>query len=54
LRGVAQFTFLKEVCRDEEGHRFLQIVGDLEADSFQSGKLTLAHLADDRSAWVGA
>ncbi|MBM3841167.1 MAG: hypothetical protein FJ398_25075 [Verrucomicrobia bacterium] len=54
LRGVAEFTFLKEVCRDEEGHRFLQIVGDLEADNFQSGKLTLAHLAEDRSAWVGA
>ena len=54
LRGVAEFTFLKEICRDEEGHRFFQIVGDLEADNFESGKLTLAHLADDRSAWVGA
>lgn len=53
LRGMAEFTFLKEVGRDEEGHRFFQIVGDLEADNFRNGKLTLAQLADDRSAWVG-
>ncbi|MBI4662243.1 MAG: hypothetical protein HY735_25775 [Verrucomicrobia bacterium] len=54
LRAVAEFTFLKEVCRDEEGHRFFQIVGDLEADNIESGKLTLAHLANERSAWIGA
>lgn len=54
LRGVGEFTFLKEVCRDEEGHRFFQVVGDLESDNFEDGKLTLAHLVDDHSAWVGA
>jgi serine/threonine protein kinase len=54
LRQVAAFTFLKQVCQDDEGHRFFQVVGDLEADNFGGEKLTLAHLVFDRSAWVGA
>lgn len=53
LRAVAPFTFLKEVARDEQDHRFFQIVGDLEADGVDDGRLTLAHLANDPAAWIG-
>lgn len=53
LRSVAAFTFLREIARDEEGHRFFQVVGDTEADAFEGTELTLAHLADDHSAWIG-
>lgn len=54
LRAVADVTFLKELCRDHEGHRFYQIVGDVEADRSGDGKLMLADLAKVRSAWIGA
>jgi len=54
LRDVAAFTSLKEVYRDPDGHRFFQIVGDLEADNFETGKLTLEHLAHEHTAWLGA
>src|SRR5262249_29851520 len=54
LREVAVFTFLKEVGRDDFGHRFYQIVGVLEADDCEGGKLSLDRLANDRSSWVGA
>ncbi len=54
LWQVAEFAFVKEFCRDEAGHRFFQIVGDLEADFHQGDKLTLKHLATDHSAWLGA
>lgn len=54
LWQVAEFTFVKEFCRDEAGHRFFQIVGDLEADFIEGEKLTLRHLATDHAAWVGA
>ncbi|HYV26482.1 MAG TPA: hypothetical protein VFA77_03050 [Candidatus Eisenbacteria bacterium] len=54
LRDVAAFTSLKEVYRDPDGHRFFQIVGDLEADNFETGKLTLEHLAHEHAAWLGA
>jgi len=54
LRQAAPFTFLKEAYRDADGHRFLQVVGDGEADDFQGDKLTLEHLANDHLAWLGA
>jgi serine/threonine protein kinase len=54
LRTVAQFTFLKEICHDDGGHRFYQIVGDLEADDCDGEKLTLLRLAVDHRSWVGA
>jgi serine/threonine protein kinase len=54
LGDTAPFTFLKRVHRDKLGHSFYQIVSDLEADPFQEGALTLAHVAEDHFAWVGA
>jgi len=54
LRPVASFTFLKQTHRDDEGHRYFQIVGDQEADDLDGEKLTLARLAYDHTAWVGA
>ena len=36
------------------GHRFLEIVSDLDADDFQDGKLTLANVHDDHLAWLGS
>jgi serine/threonine protein kinase len=53
LREISRFTFLRESGRDDQGHRFFQIVGDSEADDRQDEKLNLAHLATDRSTWVG-
>ncbi len=54
LWQVAEFTFVKELSRDEEGHRFFEIVGDLEADFFEGQKLTLRQLATDHTAWLGS
>lgn len=54
LRALASVTFLKETSRDDDGHRFFEIVGDLQADAFGEEKLTLARLAGDHRAWVGA
>jgi len=50
----ALFTFIKLVDRDPYGHRYYEIVSDLEADDFQDGKLTLANIHDDHLAWLGA
>jgi serine/threonine protein kinase len=50
----ARFTFLKQTCSDEHGHRFFQIVGDFEADGFQDGKLTLWDLRNDHFAWLSS
>ncbi len=50
----AQFTFLKQTDRDAQGRRFFNVVGDLEADTFQDeGKLHLWHLRNDHFAWLG-
>lgn len=54
LSDNALFTFLKESGRDPYGHRFFEVVTDLEADDFQDGKLTLWHLQDDHNAWLGS
>jgi hypothetical protein len=54
LRTVAAFTFLREALRDEEGNRFYEIVGDLEADYRGDERLILANLAADSKAWLGA
>ncbi|HOW67566.1 MAG TPA: hypothetical protein PK256_19990 [Verrucomicrobiota bacterium] len=50
---TSRLLFLKEIHRDEEGHRFYQVVGDLEADDVDNDKLTLWHLRDDHGAWIG-
>ncbi len=50
----ARFTFLKQVSSDEYGHRYFQIVGDVDADDFQEEKLTLWHLRNDHFAWLGS
>ena len=54
LSDSALFTFLKQSGRDPYGHRFFEIVPDLEADDFQDAKLTLWHLQDDHQAWLGS
>jgi serine/threonine protein kinase len=54
LLDSALFTFIKLADRDPYGHRFYEIVSDLEADDFQDGKLTLANIHDDHLAWIGA
>jgi serine/threonine protein kinase len=54
LSENALFTFLKESGRDPYGHRFFEVVPDLEADDFQDSKLTLWHLQDDHQAWLGS
>jgi len=54
LTQNALFTFLRETARDPLGHRYFEVTGDLEADDFQEGKLSLWHLQDDHMAWLGA
>lgn len=54
LRAVAHFTFLKAMAQDLAGHRFYQVVGDMEADLINDERLTLARLAGDHTAWLGA
>ena len=54
LSDNALFTFLKLLGRDPYGHRFFEIVSDIEADDFQDAKLTLWHLQDDHQAWLGS
>jgi len=53
LMDDAQFTFVKQACSDEQGHRYFHIVGDSEADVYQDGKLTLWQLRNDHFAWLG-
>ena len=54
LTENALFTFLKQAGRDPYGHRFFEVVTDLEADDYQESKLTLWHLQDDHNAWLGS
>jgi len=54
LPDSGQLIFLKQSHCDEQGHRHFHIVGDLEADDFQDGKLTLGQLQNDHFAWLGA
>src|SRR5688572_11964570 len=54
LSDNALFTFVKEASRDPYGHRFFEVVPDMEADDFQDAKLTLWHLQDDHNAWLGS
>jgi serine/threonine protein kinase len=54
LMDDARFTFLKRAHSDDQGHKYFQIVGDVEADSFEDGKLTLWHLRNDHFAWLGS
>jgi hypothetical protein len=53
FRQIAPFTFLKQISSDTEGHRFYEIVGDLEADIYLEERLTLDRLASDPTAWLG-
>ncbi len=52
LRETAVFTFLKEAHRDGQGHRYYEVVGDLEADFLGEDRLTLQSVANDPVAWV--
>lgn len=54
LREAALFLFVKKTHQDAWGHRFYQIVPDLEADFTADQPLTLSALAGDRGAWLGA
>lgn len=54
LSDNALFTFVRQAHRDAYGHRFFEVVSDLEADDYQDSKLTLWHLQDDHLAWLGA
>lgn len=54
LADTALFTFMRLASRDPYGHRFYEIVSDLEADDYLDGKLTLANLHDDHLAWLGS
>jgi serine/threonine protein kinase len=53
FRHIAPFTFLKQISADTEGHRFYEVVGDLEADFYLEERLTLDRLASDPMAWLG-
>ncbi len=52
LGEEAECAFVREVGRDAAGHRQFHLCGDLEADDFLSGKLTLWHLREDHLAWM--
>lgn len=54
LGDNAPFTFLTLTHCEETGHRFYHVVGDLEADDYEGGKLTALHLQEDHFAWIGA
>jgi hypothetical protein len=54
LMDDARFTFLKRAHSDDQGHSYFEIVGDVEADGFEDGKLTLWHLRHDHFAWLGS
>ena len=51
LGSTAELTYLREVSQDEEGHRFYQVVDELEADARNGARLNLGHLRDDPHAW---
>jgi hypothetical protein len=53
FRHIAPFTFLKQISSDTDGHRFYEIVGDLEADVYLEERLTLDRMAIDPMAWLG-
>jgi serine/threonine protein kinase len=48
----ASLTCLRETGQDSEGHRFFEIVGDLDADQYQGDKLSVRHLRQDHFAWL--
>lgn len=54
MREHALFLFVKQTSHDEFGHRFYDIVSDLEADATDEEPLTLQRLAGDPMAWLGA
>jgi len=52
LADPAQVAFLRLGYGDAYGHRYYQVVGDLEADDFEDSKLVLWHLRNDPCAWL--
>lgn len=48
----APFTFLRQKQRDEFGHRYYDVVGELESDELGDARLSLSHLKDDHRAWI--
>lgn len=53
IPDLAPLTFLHETTLDPAGHHLYQIVADTEADPGPTGKLTLADICNDRTAWLG-
>ena len=53
LRTVAAFTFLRKSFQDDFGHRFYEVVNDIEADYLGDDRLTLANLGAGAYAWLG-
>lgn len=48
----AQFTYLKQNFREGSGHRFYNVVGEMDADETGDDRLTLWNLKDDHCAWI--
>ncbi len=48
----ASFIFLKRRFTSPEGHRFYDMVGELEADTDFNGPVTLFHFRNDHFAWL--
>ena len=53
LPDIAPYACLKRMHRDRWGHSFYQVVSDADADQLEGKPLTLQHLEEDRSAWIG-
>lgn len=52
LEENAGFVYLRASHRDDEGHSFWQAVGEEAADDTPAGKASLAHLRNDKQAWI--
>jgi len=52
LGDPAQVAFLRLARGDPYGHRYYDVVGDLEADDCEDTKLVLWHLRNDPCAWL--
>lgn len=52
LGDPAQVVFLRLARGDAYGHRYYDVVGDLEADDREDTKLVLWHLRNDPCAWL--
>jgi serine/threonine protein kinase len=53
MADSAQYVFLRQTHRDEQGHRYLHVVDELEADEAGGSRLTLWQVCNDHFAWLG-